>query len=59
MYVQEMTKKFRAKYYPQYALDEECVLFFCLDNGNILTALLRFEDFNEDSGCFKDASLQP
>ena len=57
MHVQEMTNLFKHQYYPEYKLKEECAVFFALDNGNILTALIHFE--GDEMGTFENASLMP
>ena len=59
MLVRSVTAKFIAEKYPHISdFNDECMLVFSLDNGNILTCLLRFEPsmpLNNSPASFKSA----
>ncbi len=65
MLVQPLSKTFIKENYPETPVEEfpdECLIIFTLENGNILTALLRFDpplNNNNIASTFTNATLLP
>jgi len=43
MFVQELSQEFREEQFAEYKFFEDCIIFFGLDNGNMLSTLLKFD----------------